>query len=250
MGWIKELASGNMDWNYEDKLYTVVKKQQIILNNGNTVSFNFKTKAMYNDYYGKHIAYISNNIKDGSSITINYSGETECMCCGQAFDYYPDANEYFRNEESVVCLNCEGLVQCAECGMWLNAEDAWISPDGIPYCNWCVEDKIKTCDCCGETKWIEADFTKQELPYSFEITTPNKKHSAWVGNYKEFIICDDCYFDYGFGNVPKKIEEVWKDTLKIDIKDVNKKILNTFIQNDEIEAKEKMLREKWPEDYI
>lgn len=82
----------------------------------------------------------------------------------------------------------------------------------------------------------------------FEVKTPNGKHRRDVGS--PIDICDDCYEDYDFDDVPKE-PDLWGDFQFIDIDKVDEKVWRPFIRDKGviIAAKEK-LKATYPDDYV
>lgn len=246
MNKIKKLAEENMGWHYDDKMYEVWQNQKNTTNFGE-VFIRMKTGAMYNDYYDNHSAYINPTVDE---VEINYSGETECMCCGKGYHVEPSGNvDAFTDSDKVVCASCEGKIQCDECGSWIDESEAWFNNwTGAAYCSWCADGRMATCSCCDERKWLDYDFKKQSLPYMFVVKTPNGKHQRDVKG--PFDVCDDCYDDYDFDDVPKEVDE-WGDYQYIDVDKVDEKIWRPFLQDKGpiVSAKE-YLKRTYPNDYV
>lgn len=242
---IKQLAEQNMGWHYDDKMYEVRQNQSNETDFGK-VYIRMRTGAMYNDYYDNHYAYINPEVKE---VEVYYSGVAECMCCGKGYESDHRGNvDAFVECDKVVCANCEGKVQCNDCGSWIDSEDAWFCDwDDATYCSWCAEGRTQTCSCCGETKWLNYDFKKQALPYMFEVKTPNGKHRRDVGS--PIDVCDDCYEDYDFDDVPKE-PDLWGDFQYIDVDQVDKHVWKPFISLERIADAKERLKAAYPDDYV
>ena len=110
----------------------------------------FSTDAMYNDFgTTTHYIVLSEEFNSNQSYDIYYSGESECMWCGQTGDH-----DDFPNEGAVYCYSCrswysdEDYCYCCNCGTRLWAEDAtWIDDDA--YCDRCADRYVRECDICG-----------------------------------------------------------------------------------------------------
>ena len=91
-----------------------------------------------------HEVYLSN--KENIECEITYSGEPECMCCGQN-------------------LLDTDLLECEEATGWLT-------------CNNCCSHPIGTCDCCGAEIYSEDD----EFWLDDQVLCPNCYESETVTN--------------------------------------------------------------------
>lgn len=216
MNWLKELAETNMGWHYGEML-EVDKKGENKLPDGRTLKVYMNTNAMYNDYYDKHWAFINPEV---NTVSINYSGETECMVCGEALDTYD-----FVETEDVVCARCQGKIKCADCDQWFDINNDFYDFNentGLYYCDWCYDAHHQTCDCCAETKW-EEEFDMGDI---FRVIIPNP--DVMVCNYKR--LCNNCFTDYGFDKLPRHNDAYYLDDLSqeqrevLDIKEYNIKI--------------------------
>ena len=76
---------------------------------------------------GKNVRAITNTLKNEfgldnpqievKEVEVYYSGVTECMCCGKGYEPDHRGNvDAFIECDKVVCANCEGKVQCDDCG--------------------------------------------------------------------------------------------------------------------------------------
>ena len=98
---------------------------------------------MYNDTENSNGLFCYLNPNLGERYEFNYSGATECMCCGEEFNAY--------EEVRLVCYDCEPDCCCEECGDALPDEDYRYWLDGVCYCEYCydrfaMEDSV-TGDC-------------------------------------------------------------------------------------------------------
>lgn len=100
--------------------------------------------AMYNDFYDGN-DYHSIFVKDLNMkrrFHINYSGASECICCGEDAD--------FDTESYLYCCDCVHEKYCSKCGARLNDDEAIVdSHTGNVYCEYCY-DNLPVCDCCHE----------------------------------------------------------------------------------------------------
>ena len=142
--WIKELGTKNLSWDFnetieieEDEVFEYVDK--------NFYHLETETAIMYNDFGSTpHFAALPNVIRESSSysdpymLTLNYSGITECMCCGCEIDYSYD-------ESYLYCENCcsnadeDESCECEHCGQWWSYDEMY-DVDGDMVCPDCVDD--------------------------------------------------------------------------------------------------------------
>lgn len=154
--WLKELATINLGWTYEDNILLYEHPQSIEIPSlkkegyEEPVKIEFYTNYMYNDFgCSNHWAYISNDIHKSSLIkrtystdilVIDYSGKSECMFCG---DIYPD----FEDESDLACVNCQNTTRCDCCGELV---DYTYSIDGQELCGDCWSNNVESCAICEE----------------------------------------------------------------------------------------------------
>lgn len=116
---LKEIASSLYPYS-DDMVETDDEKNgEYEVNDKNTISF--ETNAMYNDINGnlgdrKAFGYINfdkfNDDKLRNYIYVNYSGESECMCCGSEDPIFDD----YDNQGNLVCRDCCECMYCDDCG--------------------------------------------------------------------------------------------------------------------------------------
>ena len=162
--WYQKLETAVLKWLYElfapvfaDLGYTFEDKIHQYFHSGyewhldsedNPTSLEFYCDgAMYNDFYGGNTyqMYISDKVEDPSKNYeygryINYSGESECVICGELND--------FNSEGDLCCCNCEESYYCAKCGERINPDFAY-EVNGQFYCYDCY-DNMPTCEMCEE----------------------------------------------------------------------------------------------------
>lgn len=109
--------------------------------------------AMYCDMGATtHFILASNLFDYSSNHSIDYSGESECMFCGEV----GDTND-FPNSSAVFCFECQGATDdqhcsCCECGININIDDAiWDAGVDDYLCPNCYDKIGARCICCGET---------------------------------------------------------------------------------------------------
>lgn len=175
---IRELAQTNLNWG-------PYNCEPITFSHGETFHvdefdkdyyFDFVTNAMYNDFYSKHQCVVTYNTAPRNKI--NYSGVSECLCCGRA-RYYDE----FENEGFLYCSDCDGTVQCSCCDHRDDPE-YMIFVDDMYFCESCYDSYVVRCPECGEDHYEE---------------NMNRLYVAFpgIGIFKNWsvMICNDCWDD-------------------------------------------------------
>lgn len=171
--WLTELATeANIGKYREDIIHYSGRNNNFYI--GDEVhDLHFHTRLMYNDFYCEnHNMRISetNNIPTD----IEYSGISECLCCGnELYD--------FNSEADLFCLNCEDVYQCYECGEYHSRDDL-IEVNGNLYCRWCYEEYFSVCEGCGEEVHIND---------TMSVFLGLDKNHIWQD--KEINICYYCF---------------------------------------------------------
>lgn len=179
--WIKELATENLGWKYQDTLFTYYNSSESIeyFDQANNIwidtdyKIKFETDAMYNDLYSEHRLFLSTNYPAEQEETFYYSGEAPCMICGGINDIY------YENESDLICEKCVPHLWCNECGSRLSSDEA-ITVDGEIYCQYCAAN-LSICDGCEESH-TESCLTTYRLG--------NKETGEVYSIIREF--CEDC----------------------------------------------------------
>ena len=133
----------------------------------NTWCIPFKTNYMYNDLHNS-LGYKAPimNISD----TINFSGENECISCGETFPIYEEF------AYSLECPSCAGAVFCAHCNCVIrDGDDIYTTLDGECICSYCFNESYTSCMNCCETIALfhEHTYSTVYLTYQGEyIDTP------------------------------------------------------------------------------
>lgn len=136
LNWLKELAVEAGLGTYHDTIeewdYEYQTDNEFLCDN--EIRFYFETHYMYNDFDadGSQYSYFSHGIT-GRHITIMYSGESECMCCGTT-----DV-DFYENEGYLICDSCEGYETCSYCGCRMYDHQEQYEIDGEMYCESCYE---------------------------------------------------------------------------------------------------------------
>ena len=186
LNWLRELAEENMNWTYLEMSTVYDESEYEAVDNINGLKIEITTNVMYNDYYNGHAAFVSPTVKE---IKLNYSGETECMCCGEAYE--KKDNFEFTSTDDIVCAKCDCKIQCSSCGRWFGKNKMVAGPDGNMYCSSCAWTRQRMCNCCGKMSWDNEDFTKSINPFMFYVYT--KDHVNYRSLTMQQYICNNCY---------------------------------------------------------
>ena len=188
--WLVELANKNLDGQFYNNKIAEYEYSRL-----DGIELNFSTNGMYNDFgCTSHWGILRDGIKEErNGIGINYSGTTECMCCGAEFECESE------EEGTLVCYECEGHCRCDECGCHIDEEYSYSDPNG----------EGSYCESCHSNLFIE-DSLLNELHYRNDITEvfviPNetildtlKTSDAWYC-YTSLYVCDKNYYTSSLWN--------------------------------------------------
>ena len=141
--WIQELAAKNWNVKYpygvdnfevdSDRFYVPCDEDD----EDNMKRVRFTTNVMYNDFGNGN--FISIRFNDYNTRTdIEYSGVTECMCCGNTLH----GIDYDLADSCYVIGNCcIELTECEHCGTSLSSDDERYEVDGEVICSCCYENE-------------------------------------------------------------------------------------------------------------
>lgn len=195
-------------WNHDIEDIVLQTIKQILVQNGfnqycdsiTRWSFNYNDiihphfscgPAMYNDFYdgNTYHAIISQDLS--GDFYINYSGESECVVCGEADNCFEDEGS------SLGCENCCSRHYCSRCEELItDTDDIWYF-DGEEYCSFCYNHCLIRCDCCED---IIPDY-KPSFRFLIGKIKDNKiislinKPRGYFNNEsspQDFHICEDC----------------------------------------------------------
>ena len=127
LDWLRELVESSNYSTYYPSTYSVISGEAFEIKPHKTVEFDITTNFMYDDYYGGHLSYVSTSAS--GTIFINYSGELNCMICGER--YYPYDTCF------VGCEECFPFFYCDECDCWRHEDER--SDSGENICRYCEE---------------------------------------------------------------------------------------------------------------
>ena len=203
---LKELATKNLGYRYYDKpiytescIHTFDKEKRL--------NFQFNTHHMYCDIdsIANRDIYLNprfeEDIEEDSCIThtIFYSGESECIICGQAEKIYYDCAEDAIVNYQPACIGCAGIVRCDECEELVGIDNA-IYDNGSWYCTCCHDNAYEVCPVCGveypaEHMWyteVSYVFDNDKLPEGVSQNPWSDKTRVYYG---AIHVCQECLED-------------------------------------------------------
>jgi len=176
--WLKELASNNLGWEYDDVEVDI--SHDNYRPDGRVNLFRMKTGSyMYNDFgtlpihrgrvnlfdlrknvkttldsdYDKYTSIrLTEYVPRDSSVEqalfdIPYGGRATCMCCGNFIDYIDNRCD------AVLCQSCESSQVCPCCGEYFDGEGYEVAAYSEPICYGCYEYECNTDDLTDEKEY-------------------------------------------------------------------------------------------------
>lgn len=144
--WLKTLCEDYGEWKYEDTRCIFNANRGHSLQHGDDcIRMDFGTNHMYSDFRYEHECYL--NLDTPQRINLNYSGVSECMCCGTTTD--PNMND-----NALVCRNCNGYLTCDYCEGDMDPDECY-EVDGQMICRCCYENETWTCPICEDRDGYE-----------------------------------------------------------------------------------------------
>ncbi len=137
LNWLKEIAEGIGFGTYSD----IIKYDTAVEFNPGLYDYALevypRTGYMYNDFNINQFGVftLDKNVFNGGTFRPNYSGESECMACGDGG--YNTIS--FQHEGCLSCDHCYAPRFCGECGHYLNEDEGyWVDDELI--CEDCLND--------------------------------------------------------------------------------------------------------------
>lgn len=143
--WLKELVEASKVYGtYEPTMCKIRAGFQNVIGE-KYVRFDFNHNFMYNDIYDLHDAYVSNDVVDGFSYDIEYSGASECMICGENIS----GQRCLLPTDTLTCANCGDYVRCCRCNTTIDKDNEnYEYLNGEYYCYDCADNYIENCRGC------------------------------------------------------------------------------------------------------
>lgn len=212
--WLKELAEANWEIKYSDNALQI-ENNCVNCFGDKQIRFDIRTNYMYNDVYGRRLAYIRDDFDD-TLLSINFSGVPVCAACGREMDL----NEVESHE--VVCYQCDDHWYCDSCNERYDCNTESFTVDGNTVCEWCYDDAAQ-CRLCGEPTFEDAPIrvivgVSNENVECVEKTTygyPSKvyfqrelSNDLLADVYQKFnrmnielYVCPSCYDAFKYGDL-------------------------------------------------
>ena len=227
--WLKELASNNLGWEYDDVEVDV--SHDTYRPDGKANMFRMQTGSyMYNDFGTLSIHRGRVNLYDlrknvrtkgdsdfdkytsirlteyfpkGSLIEqalfeIPYGGRATCMCCGDYVDYYDS-----RNNE-VLCRNCESSQVCPCCGEYFDGDGYNVAAYNEPICYGCYEYECNTDDLTDDR-----EYHSSLLDIYLLLGYDEDNEPIFYDNYIS-TLDPDCYTNFEYEKIFTAIPKIYK----------------------------------------
>lgn len=247
LDWIKSLIEeSDLGWTYYDYKFTYDTNKCYIENypfkdikaNNDSVyylAFEIQIDNMYNDFdaIDKRELYLSTEIyvddcqlrnyyfqrygdKDPykylAYLDITYSGDSQCMFCGETS---PDIED----ESCLFCENCQDISRCDECGEFC---PDLIEVDGHALCSYCYENRTAICEACGEVhfdanmtgiyiipKLSQTDLKDYEARAEYSCSLKYSKNFEYESGKPHFFYYRNQEYDVNLCDCKECLEE-WK----------------------------------------
>ena len=174
----------------------------------------FCSHAMYNDFRFIHKCFLPHTESKWTNRyeTINYSGLSECLWCGNSSEHWEDL---FDHEGCLIGDCCDNSFTCFICGERHNYDPQYL--DGEPVCDYCLDNYVRECVICGELKHED----------NLEVIYLGSVKGEWISvEFDSIFVCadhlkqaleryakEDCQFYY--------LEQPWNKYMFIDIEDLS-----------------------------
>lgn len=197
MNWLKNLAEQNMGWSYGQETPIHWTYDDQLIAGDQPFKISFYTNLMYNDVgsISYHHMYYNNTKVMPKDYTINYSGDSQCMWCGDT--------ENLR-EDSLSCDSCSGISICSDCGERIYEDEIYYIGND-KYCESCYRDYMAICDFCNDD--IPREKTFNVIPY---IDDPKNKNKIYIVD-TALIVCNDCFYGWLKENLKNSSAIIYKN---------------------------------------
>lgn len=214
----KELVNTCLDnlkvYNYDSEIMNYDDRTDIEEPTFGSTRYIFNIVNMYNDFYnGAKPIYYAND-KGDCEININYSGQMECMWCGQEIRDLSDQSD-------VCCDICNDVPRCRYCDEPTPLDQMVEVEDGH-VCRYCLEHHYSEDDfkpgIFTRTRWMEpiyfsrnGEFINNQDEYSLMTSELDnakslfqKIHTHWSGLH--FVRLDEFIEGHGPADLPERID--------------------------------------------
>ena len=156
LAWIKELAEVVGMGPYSQDIIEYDSFKYVNYNN-HQIKIHPRTQRMYNDFSDHQFAYFNVQL-DNKIVYLDYSGESECMCCG-------DIDCDFEGEGCLVGTCCEERYYCDCCESYFSSDDGFMEVDGQWICPDCVDNQCAEDSFSGDLHFVD---NMRDLYVSFD----------------------------------------------------------------------------------
>lgn len=181
MKWLRSLCEKAGYGQYENEAFNIQNHRTNTIKE-ERIHFSLDTHFMYNDIYDDRMAFLNLDKLPKEQYHLNISGQAVCVGCG--CEIYDDNSP---GTSKVVCQSCCGEFYCYCCGEWHGGDPYYINGD--PYCQWCYENELTVCECCGE-KTIDY----RSITIVVGKPKEGEDYTFFDYNYSVYV-CEDCYRD-------------------------------------------------------
>lgn len=189
--------SGFTDYLYEPKY--VANKDNVLTKNGYIFNPKFRTSVMYNDLNCRYDYQVIINSSFNCNLNktlYNYSGLSECMECGETFEYEEWTGKQ-GSEQDLVCMKCNPKTCCDHCDYIIYDDgDKYYFGENV-YCNCCIN-KVATYDN------VTYDYIENEEAVTIYLNDTFDK----TENVKNKLI-NNTYFISNFTTHKDNLDEDW-----------------------------------------
>lgn len=109
---------------------------------GEEIDVDIETNFMYNDLQYSHACYLAHGL---NRLYFNYSGEAECMICGDEIEYNNDNSDECVRPSALCCHDCMTYKECPHCGRRFYGEASWFEVEDEFVCYDCREADARYC---------------------------------------------------------------------------------------------------------
>lgn len=232
LAWLKELAE-NAGMAHYDKNVVEYDSFTAFDYKDRSVKIYPRTGMMYNDFASNQFAYLNENLgEDGETFYLDYSGDSECMLCG-------DTQCDFEGEGCLVGTCCEARYYCDCCESYYDSEDGFQEVDGSWICPDCFAEQCAEDPFTGVYHFSD---NLRELYVSFDGgKTIRAIPDVAVFDDEIYSTPDQQTFFYPYFSQVYEARVLWRRYLFVKAEEVNwdnilKHITTSFESFDELKA--------------
>ena len=125
------------------------------------------------------------------ALDIHYSGESECMVCGKAFD----SEDSYLPSSSLTCVDHSDLPRCSCCNtvIYNEEEDGYWLNNNLFCCN-CYDNKTEQCELCGDHV-LSDDMNEYYMAYKNTLYSNHIRLCYYCSKYEVSRKFGKTYYD-------------------------------------------------------